>query len=236
MARIIAHRGDRAHAPENTLAAFDLALRKGAESLEMDLQLSADGQVVIFHDSTLEGLTDGRGAVREHHARELTGLHVQADLYAAEADSRIPLLEDVLARVGDRCPLYLELKSAGADNSQLAKAVLDLVPTTSPHTLASFDKELIGICHCAARRTALIAHDGATALRISMQDSSFQIASLQFGTIDESIAKRLHQHQIDIWAWTVNDRRDWWRLEALGVSAICTDDPGAAFAWREDRP
>ena len=68
---MIAHRGLSAHAPENTLVAFRMALERGADGIELDLQPSADGVPMVIHDATLERTTDGRGAVRERTAREL---------------------------------------------------------------------------------------------------------------------------------------------------------------------
>jgi glycerophosphoryl diester phosphodiesterase len=76
---VIGHRGNRAHAPENTLESFLEALALGADALEFDLQLSRDGQLVVFHDATLERTTDGHGAVEQHTLAELQRLDAGAD-------------------------------------------------------------------------------------------------------------------------------------------------------------
>ena len=60
---IIAHRGDKVHAPENTLAAFNLAAEKGADAIEFDVKLCADGQVIVLHDQTVNRTTNGMGSV-----------------------------------------------------------------------------------------------------------------------------------------------------------------------------
>ena len=71
---IFAHRGASAHAPENTLAAFELALEQGADGIELDVKLSADGQVIVIHDATVDRTTDGMGPVSELTLGELRGL------------------------------------------------------------------------------------------------------------------------------------------------------------------
>ena len=73
---VIGHRGNRAHAPENTLESFLEALALGADALEFDLQLSRDGQLVVFHDATLERTTDGHGAVEQTGELRLGFQHV----------------------------------------------------------------------------------------------------------------------------------------------------------------
>ncbi len=236
MVRIVAHRGDRAYAPENTVAAFEQALAKGADSLEMDLQLSSDFEVIVFHDEQLHRLTRSRGTPADYPAAELGRIQVQADRFPATAQACIPTLAEVLDLVADRCPLYLELKSAGPQNGLLVERVLDLLPPSSPHTLASFDREIVDLCLAAGRPTALIAKAAASARRMCLQQPQLQAISLWFGSIDESLCKQIAQQEIELWAWTVNDRRDWWRLQRLGVQAICTDNPGGAVDWRESCP
>ena len=74
MPKIIAHRGSSAHAPENTIAAFRLALEQGADCVELDVMLSKDGHLVVIHDDTVDRTTDGKGAVRDMTLKELRSL------------------------------------------------------------------------------------------------------------------------------------------------------------------
>lgn len=117
----IGHRGASGEAPENTLAAFELALRQGADGIEFDVHLSADGIPVVIHDSRLNRTTSGRGRVRSHSLAELR--HLDAGSWfnrrypplarARYAGGEIPLLAEVLAWVRDRkCLAYLEIKRA----------------------------------------------------------------------------------------------------------------------------
>jgi len=107
---VMAHRGNRVACPENTLASFRRALEDGADILETDLHVSADGTFVCIHDGTLERTTDGRGAVEARTLPELKALSASCGRpeFAAE---RIPTLAEIAALLPHDCGLALELKS-----------------------------------------------------------------------------------------------------------------------------
>jgi glycerophosphoryl diester phosphodiesterase len=110
---VIAHRGDSAHRPENTLASFASALEIGAEFMELDVQLTRDGHVVVLHDATLDRTTTGRGSVRDLTLAEVRS--VSAGYPSRFGDGfrgeRVPALSEVLAFLRDRCRVMIELKS-----------------------------------------------------------------------------------------------------------------------------
>src|SRR5262245_58517167 len=110
---IIAHRGDSAHRPENTLSSFASALELGAEIVEFDVQLTRDGHVIVIHDHQLERTTDGRGSVRQKTLQELRALSAG---YAARfgdrfQGERIPTLAEALGFLRDRSKAMIEIKS-----------------------------------------------------------------------------------------------------------------------------
>src|SRR5262245_14980881 len=107
---VIAHRGASSYAPENALAAFDLALDMGARHLEFDVQASADGHLVVIHDDTLARTTNGTGAVSGLTLDALRSLDAGAWFRPEFAGERIPLLTEVLERYGGRAHLHLEIK------------------------------------------------------------------------------------------------------------------------------
>jgi glycerophosphoryl diester phosphodiesterase len=108
--RIAAHRGGAGLWPENSLAAFAGALKLGVDLLELDVHLSADGEVVVIHDATLERTTEGTGAARSWKADALRRLRLRgAD--GTLTDERVPMLDDVLALAGPAdAEILLELK------------------------------------------------------------------------------------------------------------------------------
>ncbi|HKV85849.1 MAG TPA: glycerophosphodiester phosphodiesterase family protein [Ktedonobacterales bacterium] len=110
-----AHRGARAHAPENTLLAFSLAFDLGADAIECDVQRSRDGQLVIIHDGTVDRTTDGSGFVSEQGLGELRGLDAGRKWRVTQ---RIPTLEETLALVWERGgAVNLEIKGESIEES-----------------------------------------------------------------------------------------------------------------------
>ncbi len=111
--RIIGHRGASWARPENTAVAFDLALEEGAEGLELDLQLTRDDQVVVFHDKTLSMLGMKHRHIGQYTREELRSLDVGSWFAPEFAAARIMDLDEVLDRYGERTDLYLEIKPVG---------------------------------------------------------------------------------------------------------------------------
>src|SRR5687767_4232507 len=110
---IIAHRGDSAHRPENTFAAFARALELGAELVEMDVQITKDGAVVVMHDPTVDRTTDGRGRLRDMTLREVRKLSAGYPVRfgAAHAGERVPTVAEALSFLRERARAMIEIKS-----------------------------------------------------------------------------------------------------------------------------
>ncbi|PLR21783.1 glycerophosphodiester phosphodiesterase [Caulobacter zeae] len=118
----IAHRGlwTPGGAPENSLAAFQAACAKGY-SIELDVQLTADGQAVVFHDDRLERLTGVEGRLRDHTAAELSAMKLSG------TDETIPTLADALAVIGHRAMVQIELKTPFGEVGELEKKVSEIL-------------------------------------------------------------------------------------------------------------
>ncbi len=110
---VLAHRGYSSKAPENTMAAFELALQKGSHGLELDVHLSKDGEVVVIHDHVLDRTTNGTGLVEEHTFAELRQLDAGAWFAPEFEGERIPTLDQVCELVkGKNLLLNVEMKAA----------------------------------------------------------------------------------------------------------------------------
>jgi len=109
---VIAHRGDSAHRPENTLAALAGALELGVSAVEIDVQLTRDGRLVVIHDSTLDRTTNGRGDVRQMTLAEVRAVSAGypsrfGDAYRGE---HVPTLAEVVTLLRDRARILIEIK------------------------------------------------------------------------------------------------------------------------------
>jgi glycerophosphoryl diester phosphodiesterase len=124
---IVGHRGAPECAPENTMASFQEGLRQGADVIELDVQLSADGHVVVFHDDCLERTTNGRGLLAERSLAELKALDAGAWFDPRFAGEPIPTLDQVLEWARDSVPLFVELKFSAAPEPTLGAAVVERI-------------------------------------------------------------------------------------------------------------
>jgi glycerophosphoryl diester phosphodiesterase len=123
---VIAHRGASSYAPENTIAAFDLALQMGAHHLELDVHLTRDDYLVIIHDDTVDRTTNGAGPVASQTLAGLQVLDAGAWFGEAFVGAHIPTLAEVLTRYHGRVHLHIELKGHTA---HLPQRTVDLVRT-----------------------------------------------------------------------------------------------------------
>ncbi len=124
---VIGHRGASADAPENTIAAFELALDQGADGIELDVHLSADEQPVVIHDFTLERTTDGAGPVSDHRVRELKRLDAGGWHDRRFRGQRVQTLQEVLERFRDRARFWIELKGGSALYPGIEERVVSMV-------------------------------------------------------------------------------------------------------------
>lgn len=109
---VIAHRGAHEHAPENTLPAFQAAIDLGADWVELDLHTTADGGLVIIHNGTVDGQTNGTGAVREMTLAEIRALDAGVKFDSSFAGTKIPTADEAFALMKGKVGVYLDVKSA----------------------------------------------------------------------------------------------------------------------------
>jgi glycerophosphoryl diester phosphodiesterase len=120
----IAHRGASSYAPENTIAAFDLAIVMGARHVELDVHATSDGHIVVIHDDTVDRTTDGSGAVTSHTLTTLQTLDAGSWFGHEFTGERIPTFDEVLGRYKGRVHVHTEIKGQSA---HLSEWTVDLV-------------------------------------------------------------------------------------------------------------
>ena len=226
----IAHRGASGRAPENTHAAFAAALDLGAAAIELDCQLSADGELVVIHDETLERTTDGRGAVGDRTAAELLALDAGSWFAPEFRGERIPRLADVLAQLRGRATLNVEIKSA-RDLRVIEPKLAALVSAEQARDWVVFSSFHAGAVR-NMRAAAAWARLGVLCDRDPRPD--FFALAAEVGAellipgrrwVDARVVEEAHARGLGVWVWTVNEPGEMRRLLALGVDAIFSDYP-----------
>jgi glycerophosphoryl diester phosphodiesterase len=123
---VVAHRGANTLEPENSLAAFVLALVQGADAIETDLRFTADDELVLFHDATIDRMTEGTGAVRDYSLAELRKLRLRHPGGALVAEP-LPTLADLISATGGQTPLLLELKDPLFLHEKYARKLVEVL-------------------------------------------------------------------------------------------------------------
>jgi len=227
---IVGHRGAMGYAPENTFASYERALALGADAIECDVHLSADGVPIVIHDHTLDRTTDGRGPVRDRTVAELKRLDAGAWRGPEFAGQRLPTLDELLAWCAPRIPLSIELKNGPLFYDGLADQIVELVRKhgmVERANVISFDHQAIrrvkqlephlpaGILFAARLVDAPAAARAAGAEAI--------MPAYYFATAD--VVAQAHEAGLSVSVWTVDEPATAARLAAIGVDAIASNYP-----------
>ena len=234
---VTAHRGAATVAPENTLAAFQAAIDAGADAVEFDVRLSADGAVVVFHDSDFLRIANDSRSVLQTPLADMRDIDVGSWFDPRFAGERIQTLAEALAFIDRRALALVELKP-DADN---AEALLAATLREIRHNgyqdavvLASLSPELVRAARVAApnARLALFAN---AALPGTTRRTDFDMLGLNHLRIDAAAVADARRRGYLLQAWTVNDPVRMARYMDLGVDDISTDVPELALRLRDER-
>jgi glycerophosphoryl diester phosphodiesterase len=229
----VAHRGWSGRAPENTLAAIQMAINEpDVEWVELDVQLSKDNVPVVIHDYKLRRTTNGRGEVKNFTAAELSALDAGSWFSPMFKDEGVPLLSQVLELASGRIKLNIELKTDGIRYPSLEDHVIKLVQDygledsvvlTSFHAGTLFNaNKLIG----GSIQTGLILDGWRNSLPLELKQLGAEFLSIEHGRLNSSRMELLKQSGIQVMAWTPNDERTIRKLISIDPDLmICTNYP-----------
>lgn len=245
---VVGHRGNAAHAPENTLESFRQALESGADALEFDVRVTRDGEVVVFHDPTVERTTGARGSVAAMTLAELRALDAGAT-FTKDAGRSFPYrgrgigvstLAEVLEALRDTSVL-IEIKVAEA--AAAVRRVIEqsgaerrcIVASSLRAAVAPFEGSRIAIGASPSHLTPLLvpALLGRRFATLPFRTMSIPRVWNSIPVPIAALARAARPAGVTTHVWTVNDPAAARRLWDQGVNGILSDDPGMMVAVRD---
>lgn len=241
---VAAHRGGALLWPENSLLAFRRALELGVDLVETDVHLTADGEVVLIHDPTLDRTTTGRGAVRELRRADLPGLRLRG-LDGQPTEEPIPTLRQLLELLRPtRVGLLLEIK-VGPDRRRypgIEEAVLGLLAETgltNRTRVMAFESETLArvraldsgieVVWLVSGRTLEVAARPASEIVPWAVRAGVRHLGIEHRLLDASLMAAARAAGLTVGAWTVNEEADIRRVVAAGADVVITDRPDLAL-------
>ena len=225
---IIAHRGACGESPENTLESFRLAVEQGADMIELDLRLTADGHLVAVHDLNLRRVAGHTVSVEDTSLNILRHLDVSYHFHRGRRRTRIPTLEEVLETIPPRFPLTLDLKCRRAGRTRYARVLARALAGRGHAIYSSFNWKLLSEVKSAipnAPVAPMARHRVPGVLRAAETLGAASI-HCQFGAVTPRLLETVAATGRPVLAYTVNDGARARRLIAAGASGVFTNYPG----------
>lgn len=224
---IIAHRGASRAEPENTLRAFDLAIRQGAQMIELDLHLTGDGHIVVIHDAELDHTTDLTGRISEMSLDEVR----RADAGKGE---RVPTLDETLDLTLGKIRLYLEIKDPRAADETLR--TIRARNCRDDCMLASFDLPLMRRLGREVNDIELGVILGNETINpivrwreafpwLAMRDIRYDVLCMQVELCYGMLVRMMKASGKKVYVWTADDEKQFERLIGYEVDGIVTNVP-----------
>jgi glycerophosphoryl diester phosphodiesterase len=245
---VIAHRGDSAHRPENTLASFASALELGAELVELDIQLTADGHVVVVHDPTLERTTTGQGAVSAHTLAEIRALSAgyPERFGSAFASERVPTLAEVLHLLRGRARALLEIKhesvTGNDDDGIEARAIAEVRKAGVSDGVAFLSFARLALERC--RRQAPEIPRGHIFFKAEVEEvlegareAGTDLVMPEKSMLSLELRDRVRSAGLRLATWVVDEPEELRALQPYGLFGVGSNRPGvlleALAEWGE---
>ncbi len=252
--KVIAHRGASGIAPENTLAAVDIAIEQKVDMIEIDVHLSADGQLMVIHDESLERTTDGEGMIHEYTAKELKKLDAGAWFGPEFSEEKIPTLDEVLTRIRGRATCLIELKWAEEFlYEEIVAKVHESIDRNNAEdwvVIESFEEDYLVQSNAidpSIPVQKLIVFEESAPLFSFHLDNEFHLGDVDLESYYKglnpyylSLTQRrvvgLHVQGLTVYTYTVNEREDMEKLLLMGVDGIITDFPDRLIDLKNNWP
>jgi glycerophosphoryl diester phosphodiesterase len=230
---VIAHRGASSYAPENTLAAFDLALQMGARHIELDVDLTSDGHIVVIHDDTVDRTTSGSGPVTSHTLAALQGFDAGSWFGARFAGERIPTFDEVLARYKGRAHIHTEIKGRSLSLSQRTADLIRKHGMEGQATITSFQSarlEEMRACAPELPRGWLV-REVTDALIAQAHAMGVTQLCPRASAVTPELVRRLHAEGFVARAWSVTTEELMQHVVQAGADGMTVNFPDKLIAY-----
>lgn len=223
---VIGHRGAMGHETENTLASVQKAMDLGVDMIEIDVFQIESGETVVFHDDTVDRLTNGGGKIEEFNVFDMKQLIL-------DGGHSIPLLQDVLKLIDNQVGLNIELKGAGTSERVdfIVKSYIENRGWSPDNiVISSFNwdelKEMRKL-NKDIKIAVLTGEDPIKAIEVAKELNAVAI-NPRYTTLTAENVEQMQDEGLKVYTWTVNDPGDIQRMKDFGVDGIITDYPERA--------
>jgi len=246
MTLVIAHRGNSSAAPENTFASFESAIQAGATLVECDVQMTADGRIVVIHDPTLERTADAPGDVRQLSLQEVQAADVSYPKVfgKAFAPQRVPTLVELLEFLKGRARLMLEVKkeSSRPDDDEFERRIAadirasglrvsrDMETDVAILSFATLALDRMKTLLPEAPRGHLFYRDPEEAIFAAAERVEATFVMPEKGHLSPGLLKGARERNLGIATWVCDDPAEFQTLSTLGLLGIGTNRPAAMIA------
>jgi glycerophosphoryl diester phosphodiesterase len=217
----IGHRGANGYEPENTMVSFQKAIEMGADGIELDVHLSADGHLIVIHDETIDRTTNGKGAVNQLTMQELK-------LFRINEKYEIPTLDQVFDLVDKRCFINIELK-----NQDTAEQVVQLIEYYISDKNWNYTRFLVSSFDWNALQQIRFSNEDIRIGVLTETDMDLAISFARFikaetlhpdfQLLTNEYTAKIQEKGIRVFPWTVNDKEDIQKMKSFKVDGIITD-------------
>ncbi|MGO4905695.1 glycerophosphodiester phosphodiesterase [Flavobacterium sp. W20_MBD1_R3] len=219
----IGHRGAKGYEPENTLVSFQKAIDLQVDGIELDVHLSADGEIIVIHDETIDRTTNGKGFVKALSLHKLKAFRI-------EGKYQIPTLHEVFDLVNQDCLINIELKSFEATDK-----VVSLIEKYVTKKGWKYDRFLVSSFDWNALQQVAFLNDKIpigvlteTDLDLALAFAKFiQAKSIHphFKLLTKENTGKIQEKGLQVFTWTVNEAEDIQKIKTFNVNGIITDFP-----------
>ncbi|MEP2532544.1 glycerophosphodiester phosphodiesterase family protein [Shimia sp.] len=226
--QIIAHRGAAGSAPENTMASIQQAIDDGADWIEIDVQETLDGQVVVIHDSDFMKIAGVNLKIWDATVEDINDIDIGSWFAPEFSDQRAPMLIDVLTAARDKAGVVIELKYYGHDQ-KLEQRVIDIVEALD----MAGQVKIMSLKYDAVLKMRALRPDWNIGLLASaslgrMWELDVDFLAVNGAAASHRLVRETRRSGKDLFVWTINDQISMSHMISTGVGGLITDEPALA--------